>query len=209
MTPLTILSTEIRQLDGLYSLNDLHKAAIAAGQVRRARTKEPGKFLASPHIVELISEISVTQNLGNEPVRTIQGGKAQDQGTYVCKELVYAYAMWISAKFHLAVIRAFDALHRTNQPDPCQAIPPFVAVGGGMAHQRVLLSFDGDGHSYMAKPVPFNACVITPEQFLQRMTENTTWLFPVETGVLFAAVEKLQAQLRRRYVRDMDDGAWT
>ena len=27
MTALTILSTEIRQLDGLYSLNDLHKAA--------------------------------------------------------------------------------------------------------------------------------------------------------------------------------------
>jgi hypothetical protein len=27
MTELTILTTKIRQLDGLYSLNDLHKAA--------------------------------------------------------------------------------------------------------------------------------------------------------------------------------------
>lgn len=40
------------------------------------------------------------------PIRAVRGGKAP--GTYVVKELVYAYAMWVSAKFHLAVIRAYD-----------------------------------------------------------------------------------------------------
>lgn len=50
----------------------------------------------------LIAEIEIA---GNPAIFTKQG-----LGTFVVKELVYAYAMWISAAFHLKVIRAYDAV---------------------------------------------------------------------------------------------------
>ena len=104
---ITICNTSIRQdAQGRYCLNDLHKAAIISGA--NGRTKEPGKFMAAQQTIELVMELTDTQNLGIDPVNAVKGGL--QQGTYVCKELVYAYAMWISAKFHLHVIRAFDAL---------------------------------------------------------------------------------------------------
>lgn len=95
-----------RDFEGRYCLNDLHRAAVASGA--NERSKEPAKFLSSPQTIEIVQELTVTQNLGNDPISTIRGG--QEQGTYVCKELVYAYAMWISAAFSLKVIRIFDSV---------------------------------------------------------------------------------------------------
>lgn len=100
-----------RDAYGRYSLNDLHRAAVASGA--NARTKEPGKFLSSQQTVELVHELTNTQNLGVDPVSVIHGGN--ERGTYVCKELVYAYAMWISPSFHLKVIRTFDMV--TSAPE--------------------------------------------------------------------------------------------
>ena len=73
-----------RDAYGRYSLNDLHRAAVASGA--NARTKEPGKFLSSQQTVELVHELTNTQNLGVDPVSVIHGGN--ERGTYVCKELV-------------------------------------------------------------------------------------------------------------------------
>ena len=53
----------------------------------------------------LIAEIAREGDTGN-PVSVVKGGVKQ--GTYVAKELVYAYAMWISPAFNLRVIRTFD-----------------------------------------------------------------------------------------------------
>lgn len=114
---LDICNTRIRRDHaGRYCLNDLHKAAVETGA--NARSKEPGKFMASPQTEELIHELTDTQNPGVASVSAIRGGP--EQGTYVCKELVYAYAMWISPSFNLKVIRAFDALVSA----PAQAINP-------------------------------------------------------------------------------------
>lgn len=108
---LVMFETVIRQdKEGRYCLNDLHKAAIISGA--NERTKEPGKFMASPQTIELAEEIKTTQNLGSLPVNKIEG---RNGGTYVCKELVYSYAMWISAKFNLHVIQTFDKLTLSEQ----------------------------------------------------------------------------------------------
>lgn len=55
-----------------------------------------------------MNEILQSPNLETAPLQSVRGGKTP--GTYVVKELVYAYAMWISASFQLKVIRAFDKL---------------------------------------------------------------------------------------------------
>ena len=108
---LNIADTAIRQdAEGRYCLNDLHRAAVASGA--NERTKEPGKFFASQQTADLVKELSDTQDLGITPVNVVKGNFASGiaQGTYVVKELVYAYAMWISPAFHLKVIRAYDAM---------------------------------------------------------------------------------------------------
>ncbi len=83
--------------EGRFCLNDLHKAA--GNEKRHA----PSYWLNNQQTKERSYELETT----GIPVVTAGGRKG---GTYVCKELVYAYAMWISAAFHLKVIRAYDAL---------------------------------------------------------------------------------------------------
>ncbi|EGQ8491895.1 hypothetical protein GRR94_04415 [Vibrio cholerae] len=113
-----VCNINIRQdLYGRYSLNDLHKASGKASKHR------PQHWLSNEQTKELIEEISkdgIPALGGNskdgipalvnrqDPVVVKHGGTCP--GTWACKELVYAYAMWISAKFHLHVIRAFDSM---------------------------------------------------------------------------------------------------
>lgn len=111
--PFVIGEFTIRQdEEGRYCLNDLHKAS---GDDKK---HFPAYFLRNQQTKDLIAEIELSQPNSTDSeryenlhiaVKVIKGG-SDKQGTYVVKELVYAYAMWISPKFHLMVIRAYDSL---------------------------------------------------------------------------------------------------
>ena len=101
---ISIVNTTVRMdEDGRYCLNDIHKAAGGASK------DQPSLFLQLDATAALAGEISNSRDsLNKTPISSKVGRYG---GTYVCKELVYAYAMWISPSFSLKVIRAFKRLN--------------------------------------------------------------------------------------------------
>lgn len=100
---LIILDQEIRPYENLFSLNDLHVSS--GGNLKH----KPSNFIRLDTTKDLIAEIEKDNQHALKIIRGTNGG------TYACEELVIAYAMWISPKFHLVVLRAFLAMHR-KQP---------------------------------------------------------------------------------------------
>lgn len=99
---LAISGISIRQdSNGRFCLNDLHKAA--GGE----KKYQPANWLRTQQTIELVAFLESEERV-HKPLEILQGGSLQ--GTFAIKELVYAYATWISAKFFLTVIRAYDSL---------------------------------------------------------------------------------------------------
>lgn len=101
-TQVSISNITIRQTeDSLFNLNDLHKSSGSD------KKYQPANWLRNQQTIELINELKAPHIRGgkeNQHVIQIKNGV----GTFACKELVYAYATWISPKFFLQVIRTFD-----------------------------------------------------------------------------------------------------
>jgi phage antirepressor YoqD-like protein len=98
---LRIDTVEVRQdAAGRYCLNDLHKAA--GGEARH----QPAFFMRRRETADILAALN-SADPQSSPASTTEG---RNGGTYVCKDLVYDYAMWISAEFRLKVIRTFDAV---------------------------------------------------------------------------------------------------
>ena len=141
MSNLTILKTSIRSYENLFSLNDLHVASGGLGKHR------PSLFARNEQTKELVKEIENDRSTKTIfALKTIRGGSdISKQGTWACEELMLAYAMWISPKFHLVVLRAFLNLHKnstallpnTLTPEQQQAIQSAVQ----QAHHRTGLSY--------------------------------------------------------------------
>ena len=94
---LAIGETTVRQHNGLFCLNDLHKASGSNPSHR------PGEFLRNDQTKALVAEI---ETAGISAVSTREG---RNGGTFASRELVIAYAAWVNAAFHLKVIRVFLA----------------------------------------------------------------------------------------------------
>lgn len=110
---LTISNSIIGMKDGLYSLNDLHRAS---GSNKKHQASNFMRLEATKGLIDEIERSSDVSNGTNSiAYKVIQGGQSEQQGTFVCRELVYSYAMWISPRFQLMVIRAFDAIASQQQ----------------------------------------------------------------------------------------------
>lgn len=86
---------------GRFNLNRIHEASETNAN------KRPGSWLRGARAKELIRLNSDAQICATE---TIRGGEPHLQGTFAVEPVLYAYAEWISAEFHQAVVTAFTAL---------------------------------------------------------------------------------------------------
>lgn len=120
---------------GRYCLNDLHRAA--GGEVRH----RPSTWIQNQQTQALLSELSAEGASRNSvtPLSTVNDGV--NNGTYVVREMVYAYAMWISPAFHLKVIRAYDRLaNGHDQLQVPQTLPEALRLAADLADQNKALS---------------------------------------------------------------------
>lgn len=117
-TTLTILSTAIRQdAEGRYCLNDCHKAS--GGEPNKA----PSEWVKNKQTKALAEELKQSGDSpsdGFQPLKSNNGGA--NPGTYASEEMVLAYAMWISAKFHAECLRSLLAMMKGQVPQPSATI---------------------------------------------------------------------------------------
>ena len=91
--------------NGLYSINDLHRAS---GGLKKHQPALWFQLQSTTNFVRYQESKSQAQNHKNINlvIETIQG-KGKSQGTYVSRKLVVAYAMWISPAFADHVLDTF------------------------------------------------------------------------------------------------------
>lgn len=136
MSALTVASRQIPQdAAGRFNLNVLHRAS--GGEKRH----QPSDWLRTDSAKQLISALETDPGIPGSPVSVVRGGKTQ--GTFVCRELVLAYAMWVSPAFHLAVLRAYDALTAPTHAVP-QSLPEALRLAADLAEKNAQLEQQRD-----------------------------------------------------------------
>lgn len=120
MRKLVINNLEIStDSEGRFSLNDLYKASGAKPK------DKPALFMQNKSFKDFVNILKVDNPTFNHVVRK-QG--RYNGGTWVCKELVYKYAMWVNPDFELKVIRTFDAMaNKLSTPSSMEALNELTA----------------------------------------------------------------------------------
>jgi hypothetical protein len=211
-TQITIGNNSITLRNHLYSLNDLHKAS--GGEDKH----KPSNFMRLDSTKSLVEEISNenkrVSDVSTVPVEVIHGDKG---GTFVCKELVYAYAMWISPAFNLKVIRAFDAV-MNNQPLPPRYPDDISVPSNNFIH--LVNAMKAIGLDNNAAAISANQAVMKVSNVnILALTGNThllsesqeRWYTPTELGKLheppFSAVKFNQLLAANGY-QTKETGEW-
>jgi hypothetical protein len=175
LSALQISDIAVRQdSQGRYCLNDLHKAS------GNNPKHKPTNFLRLETTKALRVEIDSFSDMRSFEI--IQG-----KGTYVVKELVYAYAMWISASFSLKVIRAYDALQHPS-PSPL----PVTASAISNLRTRLIISIE-HGQVVSSTLLPDDACMVSPGDPVSLRTLMTEFVPFEQLGLVSDVVYRRMA----------------
>lgn len=125
--PALVIAGETIRRDsaGRYCLNDLHRVAGGAARHQPALWRRRGQ--TEDLVTELLILHGNSTDLQSSPIASVEG---RNGGTYVVKELVYDYAMWISPAFNLQVIRAYDSVVTAPPADPMKLLNDPAALRG-------------------------------------------------------------------------------
>lgn len=103
--PLSVVGVDIAQDDhGRYSLNDLHRAAMAAGSATESH--KPGNFMQSAGVQAFLDALEASDLTAGIPAIKTEPGRYG--GTYGARLVVLRYAAWIAPAFEVQVYRCFD-----------------------------------------------------------------------------------------------------
>lgn len=91
--------------DGMYSLNDLHKVAMAAGKA--TESQRPSNFMKADAVKSFIAALESETTI--RASETVKGGKS---GTYAVELVAMKYAGWIDPSYEVQVYQAVQALKR-------------------------------------------------------------------------------------------------
>ena len=91
--------------NGLYSINDIHRAS---GGLAKHQPAAWMRLQSTTNLIRLMESQVINQQSKNSIVETVEGRNyGGNSGTFVCRKLVVAYALWISTEFFSHVLDVF------------------------------------------------------------------------------------------------------